>query len=62
MDLGPHDQAFPIRNSNGTQVLVSREHPHALGTIVGSVVSKSATQIRVAFDKKEPILQEGGWR
>ena len=48
--------------SNGTQILISQKHPHEAGTIVGSVVSKTATQIRVAFDQKYRHLEDGVWR
>jgi len=50
-----------VPDSNGSQIMVSEKHPHEPGTIIGSIVSKTSTQLRIAFDRKEDI-DEGVWR
>ncbi|KAJ7749093.1 P-loop containing nucleoside triphosphate hydrolase protein [Mycena maculata] len=50
------------RFENGTQVLLSRFDPLEESFAQGSVVSRSATQIRIAFQEHLEGLDEGLWR
>ncbi|KAF8335696.1 P-loop containing nucleoside triphosphate hydrolase protein [Cantharellus anzutake] len=56
--LGP---GKAIYCSPGRQVILSRSHPSEDGAIVGTVLLKTSTQIRIVFDKKEDI-EDGTWR
>ena len=42
-------------------MILSRSDPGEEGTMVGSVLLKSSTQIRIVFEKKENI-EDGTWR
>ncbi|KAG2076441.1 P-loop containing nucleoside triphosphate hydrolase protein [Suillus decipiens] len=59
--LGPGVDLPEHRFENGTQVLVSRVDPLQESPYRGSVVSKTASQIRIAFEEKFEV-EDGRWR
>ncbi|KAJ7041270.1 P-loop containing nucleoside triphosphate hydrolase protein [Mycena alexandri] len=60
--LGPGLALPDHRFENSTQVLLSRIDPLQESFAQGSVVSRSATQIRVAFEDHFDELTDGSWR
>ncbi|KAJ7147397.1 P-loop containing nucleoside triphosphate hydrolase protein [Mycena filopes] len=60
--LGPGLALPEHRFENSTQVLLSRIDPLKESFAQGSVVSRSATQIRVAFEEHFDELDDGPWR
>ncbi|KAJ7634774.1 P-loop containing nucleoside triphosphate hydrolase protein [Roridomyces roridus] len=59
---GPGMSLPEHRFENGTQILLSRLDPLKQSFAQGSVVSRSATQIRIAFREHFDGLDEGVWR
>ncbi|KAJ7115532.1 P-loop containing nucleoside triphosphate hydrolase protein [Mycena crocata] len=60
--LGPGMALSEHRFENGTQVLLSRIDPLQESLAQGSVVSRSASQIRIAFREHFDELDMGEWR
>ncbi|KAG1823050.1 P-loop containing nucleoside triphosphate hydrolase protein [Suillus variegatus] len=59
--LGPGIDLPEHRFENGTQVLVSRFDPLQEPPLRGSVISKTASQLRIAFEEKFEV-EDGCWR
>ncbi|KAG2035496.1 P-loop containing nucleoside triphosphate hydrolase protein [Suillus americanus] len=59
--LGPGIDLPDHRFENGTQVLVSRFDPLQEPPLRGSVLNKTASQLRVAFEEKFEV-EDGCWR
>ncbi|KAG1852645.1 P-loop containing nucleoside triphosphate hydrolase protein [Suillus tomentosus] len=59
--LGPGIDLPEHRFENGTQVLVSRFDPLQEPPLRGSIISKTASQLRIAFEEKFEV-EDGCWR